>query len=103
MSSSGGAGVPPTDVLTTAEVLLSSLLSAIALSGSTTAVFVIGPAAAGDVALIVIVAFAPALTAPPVQVTVGAATPQTKRLVPLAVMPVTPAGRVSTTLTSVAL
>ena len=55
---------------TSAEVLFSSLLSAIALSGSTEAVFVIVPVAAGDVALIVIVAFDPAFTAPPKQVTV---------------------------------
>ena len=45
MSSSGAGGGPPTVVLTVADVLLSSLLSAIVLSGSTTAVFVSVPEA----------------------------------------------------------
>ena len=72
-------------------------------SGSTTAVFVMVPTVAarrrvdrdGGVGALV--------TAPPVQVTVWPATPQTNRLVPLALMLVRPAGTVSTTLTPVAL
>ena len=59
-------------VLTVADVLLSSLDSAIVLSGSTTAVFVIwvGGDVAGEIALILIVAFWPWFTAPPMQMTV---------------------------------
>ncbi len=49
------------------------------------------------------VAFAPALTAPPSQVTVGAAYTQLKRLVPDALPNATPAGRLSTTRTFAAL
>ena len=57
MIDSGGTAVAPvTLVLTVAEVLLSSLLSAIVLSGSTDAVFVSGPVA-GAVTCKVIVAF----------------------------------------------
>ena len=56
-----------------------------------------------DVALMVIVALDPWLTAPPSQVTVWPATPQTNRLVPLAVMPVSTCRTVSTTFTPVAL
>ena len=98
----GGGGPVVTCVFTRAEVLLSSFVSAMASSGSTTAVFVMVPTVAGDVALIVMLALEPWFTAPPVQVTVWPATPQTKRLVPLALMLVRPAGTVSTTLTPVA-
>src|SRR5262245_39862235 len=102
MSRSGAGGGPPTVVLTVAEVLFSSSLSAIALSGSTTAVFVSVPPDGGAVPVIVMVAFWPSLTAPPVQVTVEPVTEQPNRLEPFALMPVMPAGTVSTTLTPVA-
>src|SRR5262245_4730487 len=98
----GGGGPVVTCVFTSAEVLFNSLPSTIPLSGSTTAVLVIVPVARGDVALMVMVAFDPWFTAPPVHVTVWPATPQTKRLVPVAPMAVRPAGTVSTTLMSVA-
>ena len=88
-----------TCVFTRAEVLFRSLISRMVLSGSTTALLVIVPGAAGEVALMVMVALLPWLTRPPVQVTVWPTTPQVKRLVPLAVMPVRPAGTVSTTVT----
>src|SRR5262245_61394970 len=68
-----------TCVSTSADVLFSSSLSGIVLSGSTDAVLVIVPIVGGDVALIVIVAFEPWLTAPPMQVTVCATTPHVKR------------------------
>src|SRR4051794_12251587 len=102
MSRSGAAGGPPTLVLTSAEVLLSSFGSAIVLSGSTAAVFVIVPLISGAVPVIVIVAFWPWLTAPPVQVTVLASHEHAKRLEPVAPVIETPAGTVSTTLTPVA-
>ena len=89
-------------MFTTAEVLLSSLLSGIVLFGSTPAVFVIVVGAGGAVPVIVIVAFWPWFTAPPSHVTVEPATPQTNRLEPVAPMPVMPAGTVSTTRTLVA-
>src|SRR5258706_13050349 len=93
----GGGGPVVTCVFTRAEVLLSSFVSAMASSGSTTAVFVMVPTVAGEVALMVMVALEPWFTAPPVQVTVGPATAQTKRLVPLALMLVRPAGTGATT------
>src|SRR5262245_6634105 len=80
--------------------LLNSFSSSIAFVGSTTAEFVIDPGAAGAIPVIVIVAFAPAFTRPPVQFTTGSATEQVKRLVvEIVIGPVTPAGRVSTTRT----
>lgn len=105
MSNPCGAGAEVTEVATVADVLLSSLLSAIVLLGATTAVLARLPVVAGAVALMVIVAFAPWLTAPPSQVMVTGlpADAQTNRLVPLADTKPTPAGRVSTTRTFVAL
>src|SRR5262245_31850807 len=82
--------------------LLRSLLSTTVLFGSTTAVAVTSPATALDVALIVIVALAPALTAPPVHVMIAAETEQTNRLVPIAAILVKPAGIVATTVMPVA-
>src|SRR4051794_6114946 len=102
MSRSAPGGVPPTLVFTWAEVLFSSFDSMIVLSGSTTAVFVIVAAVGGAIALIVIVPFWPAFTAPPLQVTVIGVPldPQLKRLVVLNGNEgrVTPLGSVSTTL-----
>src|SRR5262245_23504894 len=69
MSSCVGAGTSVTAVFTVADVLLSSFDSAIVLSGSTLAVFVSDPLA-GAVTFSLIVAFWPAVTAPPVHVTV---------------------------------
>src|SRR6185436_19513688 len=68
--SGAAGGALPTCVLTSADVLFSSLLSAIVLSGSSEAVLVMGPLVPGDVALIVTVPFAPAFTRPPLHVTV---------------------------------
>ena len=59
VSNGVGGGLLPTAVLTDADVLLSSFVSAIVLSGSTTAVLVMEPATPGAVALIVIVPFWP--------------------------------------------
>jgi len=98
---SGPAGVAPTVVFTADDVLLSSFASSIVSLGSTTAVFVRVPLA-GLVPVIVIVAFDPALTAPPSHVTVVPATAHVKRLVPEADTPVMAAGTVSTTRTFVA-
>src|SRR5579872_2602839 len=102
VNGAGGGAVDVTCVLTSADVLLSSLDSGMVLSGSTTAVLVIDPAVDGDVALMVIVAFAPAFTAPPVHVTVRPETLQLNRLVPVALTAVSPLGTVSTTFTFVA-
>src|SRR5262245_6649033 len=103
----GAFGEVVTAVFTTAEVLLSSFPSAMLLSGSTLAVFVRLFGAAGAVTLIVIVAFWPALTAPPVQTTVtgpgvGTAGEHVNRLVGVAETKATFGGRVSTTLIPVA-
>src|SRR5262249_59403988 len=99
MVSGPDVGAATTCVSTSADVLFSSLLSGIVLSGSTAAVFVMVPVVAGAVALIVIVAFEPWLTAPPVQVTVCATTPHVNRLVPDAVNGGRPAATVSTNFT----
>ena len=102
----GGAVVVVTDVLTTAEVLFSSLPSAMVLSGSTTAVLVSDPAAAGATTCRRMLPFWPAFTRPPMHVTViGApAEVQVNRLVVSkgVACSVTPAGRVSLTLMSLA-
>jgi hypothetical protein len=101
MVRAGGAGAAVTAVLTVADVLFSSLVSGIALSGSTTAVLVSGPVA-GAVTFNRIDAFWPALTEPPVQVTTTVATPDVvhvKRLVVSAEVRTTPVGRVSRTTT----
>src|SRR5438309_5605326 len=92
-----GGGAPT--VVVSEPVSLNSFDSAMRLSGSTTAVSLIEPGVAGEVPLIVIVAFAPALTRPPVQSTVGSEVVQTKRLVGLGVTlaTVTPGGSVFTT------
>src|SRR3954451_14648710 len=92
-------GELPTWVLTAAEVLFSSFVSGIVLSGSTTAVFVSDAAVGGESTVIEIVAFWPALTAPPVHVTVPRTLPHVNRLDWVVDTNVTPAGRVSTTLT----
>ncbi len=92
-------------VFTTAEVLLSSLPSAMVSSGSTAAVLVSGPVA-GATTCRRMLPFCPALTRPPVQVTVIGAPDdaQVKRLVVVNGVPcsVTPAGRVSVTTMSLA-
>jgi hypothetical protein len=100
-----GAGPEVTVVVIAADVLLRSLLSGIVWFGSTTAVFVIDPVTAGDVALIVMVPLDPAFTRPPSQSTVTGEPEevQTNRLFPLAETSPTPAGRVSTTRMPVAL
>src|SRR3954451_18871450 len=95
-------GELPTWVLTAAEVLFSSFVSGIVLSGSTTAVFVRVVALDGAVTLIVIVPFWPALTAPPVHVTVPATLLHVNRLVVVVELNKTPNGKVSTTLMPVA-
>src|ERR1051325_6867276 len=102
MPSGGASGTSMICVLTSADVLFSSLDSAIVLSGSTTAVFVTEPITPGDVALMVIVAFEPWLTAPWSHVTVWPDTVQTNRLVPDTDVIATPVGTVSITFTLVA-
>src|SRR5688572_24137486 len=97
-----GAGPEVTEVEMVAEVLLSSLPSAIKLSGSTDAVLAMLPGLDGALTLRLMVALEPWLTAPPSHVTVmgDGAEPEevhTKRLVVAVPMNSTPAGSVSTT------
>src|SRR5262249_43373695 len=99
-----GAGGGFATLVANVGLLFEQLLSVAAEQvGSTRAVSVRFPVLPGAVVLIVSVALPPALTAPPVHLTVGVTKEHENRLVPEALTNATPVGSVSSTSTPVAL
>jgi hypothetical protein len=97
-----GVGVGATTAVVAVAALFASSHSRIRRSGSTAAAVVSVPAAPGAVTRVVIVALAPGLRAPPVQVTTPPAWAQTNPPVALADWYAAPAGSVCRTTIPVA-